>query len=126
MAPNPPRLTVTASGRASLNRSASPAALPSPAAPGCRSPSGLGATARSNTASISAPHQAVITIRASLRLRLSSPRTLPLPRARELANRREDFGMAGSGSMAGLYCGGTWPSVAGAPPARGRREKDRD
>ena len=55
MAPDPPRLTVTASGRASLNRTASPAALPSPAAPGCRSPSGLGATARSNTASISAP-----------------------------------------------------------------------
>jgi len=72
------------------------------------------------------PHQAVITIRASLRLWLSSPRTLPLPRARELANRPEDFGMAGSGSVAGLYCGGTWPSVAGAPPARGRREKDRD
>lgn len=45
MAPELPRLTVTASGRASMNRSASFAALTSPAAPGCRSPSGLGATA---------------------------------------------------------------------------------
>lgn len=44
-------------GRASRNLSASPAA-PSPP-PGCRSPSGLGATARSNTASIpSLPHNA--------------------------------------------------------------------
>lgn len=109
MAPDPPRLTVTASGRASLNRSARPAALSPPAAPGCRSPSGLSATAGSNTASISAarpPPKAAM--RSARRPRSPLPRTLPLPRAASLPIATSvSIGMTTTGGVvAGLYCGG--------------------
>ena len=108
MAPDPPRLTVTASGRASLNRSVRPAALSPPAAPGCRSPSGLGATAGSNTASISAQGPPPKAAKRSARLpRSALPRTLPLPRAASLpiATSVSIEMMTTSGLVAGLYCG---------------------
>jgi len=125
MAPDPPRLTVTASGRASLNRSARHAALSPPAAPGCRSPSGLGATDRSNTASISAARSPRPKLRCDPRVALALLYLVYAPAAtrRELADRHKRFdgddddddGRSGGGLILG-WC----------VRARGRREKDQD
>jgi hypothetical protein len=85
----PPRLRVTASGRASMNRSASPTALPSPAAPDCRSPTGLGATARSNTANIS-PDSPLRHLAAKVSVRSCEPRVaLSLSASASTATRQE-------------------------------------
>jgi hypothetical protein len=132
----PPRLRVTASGRASMNCSASPTALPSPAAPDCRSPTGLGATARSNTANISPDSPlrhlaAKVSVRScEPRVALSlSPRPLQLPRARSVPidQSPRGFGMTMANWKSGMVIYIVrWCGRVVIKHARRRRAKDRD